>query len=78
LTALIPNLKKQGFTVLAVINPYMHAQEEVQALIGLFDGEIYVSEKETKDGLVQTLRIRRLFNSKYLENTLVLNKEGLY
>ncbi len=78
LSALLPNLKTQGFTVLAVMNPHMHSQEEVQAILGLFDGEINISEKETAQGIAKILRIRRLFNQKYLENELTLNGEKLY
>ncbi len=72
LSALLPNLKSKGFTVLAVINPHMHPQEEVQAITGLFDGEIRISEKEIAKGIEKVLRIRRLFNQKYLENELTL------
>jgi KaiC/GvpD/RAD55 family RecA-like ATPase len=77
LSALLPTLKSKGFTVLAVINPHMHSQEEVQAILGLFDGEIRISEKETAKGIQKVLRIRRLFNQKYLENELTLTSEKL-
>jgi tetratricopeptide (TPR) repeat protein/KaiC/GvpD/RAD55 family RecA-like ATPase len=77
LSVLIPSLKRHGFTVLAVINPYMHSQEEVHAMQGLFDGEIQVSERETSNGFKKMLRVRRLFNQKYLENELVLNRDNL-
>jgi predicted ATPase/KaiC/GvpD/RAD55 family RecA-like ATPase len=77
LSALLPNLKAQAFTVLAVMNPHMHSNEEVQAVIGLFDGEIWISEKETAKGIDKVLRIRRLFNQKYLENELLLTRKKL-
>jgi len=75
LSTLLPNLKAQGFTTLAVINPHMHSQEEVQALLGLFEGEIHISEREVGTGVEKVLRIRRLFKQKYLEGELVLNEE---
>ena len=77
LSTLLPKLKAQGFTVLAVMNPQMHSQEEVQAVLGLFDGEMRISEKESSKGLQQILRVRKLSNQKYLENELILNKERL-
>jgi hypothetical protein len=77
LSALIPNLKSKGFTTLAIVNPQMHPQEEVQAILGLFEGEIRISEKETARGTEKTLQIRRLQNQKYLENELVLTREML-
>jgi KaiC/GvpD/RAD55 family RecA-like ATPase len=72
LSALLPNLKQQGFAVLAVVNPDMHSQEEVQAILDLFDGEIQISEKETTIGIEKVLRVRRLLNQKYLKNELTL------
>ena len=73
------SLKLNGFTTLAVVDPYMHTPEEVQAILGLFDGEIRISEKQNANGIMEkTLRIRRLYNQKYLEDELTLTKENTY
>lgn len=77
LSGLLPDLKSRGFTTLAVINPEMHPQEEVQAILGLFEGEMRVSEKEGEKGLEKVLRIRKLYNQRYLENAMVLSREKL-
>jgi len=77
LSALLPTLKSKGFTTLAVIDPQMHPPEEVQAILGVFEGEIRVSEKETPEGTKQMLKIRKLHNQKYLENEIVLTKKSL-
>lgn len=77
LSGFLPNLRSKGFTTLAVIDPNMHSGEEVQAILGLFDGEIRISEKETAMGIEKVLRIRRLYNQKFSENELVLNREKL-
>jgi hypothetical protein len=77
LSTLLPNLKSKGFTTLSIVNPQMHPQEEVQAILGLFDGEIRIYEKETSRGPEKVLRIRKLVNQKYLENEIVLTKKGL-
>jgi hypothetical protein len=50
LGALLPTLKSKGFTILAVIDPQMHTSEELQAILGVFDGGIRVTEKETPQG----------------------------
>ena len=50
LSALLPTLKSKGFTILAVVDPQMHPPEETQAVLGLFDGEISIYEKETTKG----------------------------
>ena len=77
LSGLLPDLRSKGFTTLAVINPQMHAQEEVQAILGLFEGEIKIIERDAEKGPEKILRIRKLYNQKYLENELVLTKEKL-
>jgi KaiC/GvpD/RAD55 family RecA-like ATPase len=77
LSGLLPDLRSKGFTTLAVINPQMHPQEEVHAILGLFDGEIKISEKEAPTGLEKVLRIRRLYNRQYVENELLVTRQKL-
>jgi KaiC/GvpD/RAD55 family RecA-like ATPase len=72
LSELLPDLKSRGFTTLAVINPQMHPQEESQAIIGQFEGEVQIYEKETARGLQQFLRIRKLYGERYLDNDMVI------
>jgi hypothetical protein len=66
-----------GFTTLAVIDPQMHPSEELYAILGLFDGEISIYEKETENGLGKYLRIKKMSNHRYLDNELLLKKEQL-
>jgi KaiC/GvpD/RAD55 family RecA-like ATPase len=73
LSGLLPNLKSRGFTVLAVINSQMHRPEEVQAILSLFDGEVRIAEKETPQGVNQTLRVKRLFNQRFSDSEVVLD-----
>ena len=56
LNGLLTDLKAKGFTTLAVINPQMHPQEEVQAILGLFEGEINIIERQNGKGLEKILR----------------------
>jgi KaiC/GvpD/RAD55 family RecA-like ATPase len=67
LAGLTQDLKRKGFSTLAFINPLMHPQQKVQGLLGLFDGEIQVCEKETAKGDKQYIQIRRLRNQRFLE-----------
>jgi KaiC/GvpD/RAD55 family RecA-like ATPase len=76
LTALTTELKASGFTTLAVIDPSMHPSEELQAILGLFEGNISIYEKETEEGLGRYLKIRKMSNHNYLKNELFLEKEG--
>jgi len=74
LSSLLLNMKSIGFTTLAVIDPRMHPADETQAILGLFDGEIKIAEKETAKGMEKTLKILKLYNQKYLEDELALAK----
>ena len=77
LNGLLPDLRSKGFTTLAIIDPQMHPPEEVHAILGLFDGEIRVSEKDTQTGLEKVLRIRRLYNRRYVEKELKITRERI-
>ncbi len=77
LTGLIPDLRSKGFTTLAVMNPQMHPSEEVHAILGLFEGEISIYEKESEEGLEKFLKIRKMYNQRYLESKLPLRKEKM-
>jgi hypothetical protein len=66
-----------GFTTLAVIDPQMHPSEELYAILGLFEGEIDIYEKEIEKGVGKFLKIKKMSNQEYLENELLLKKEYL-
>jgi predicted ATPase/KaiC/GvpD/RAD55 family RecA-like ATPase len=75
LTSLLTELKSTGFTTLAVIDPQMHPSEELHAILGLFEGDININEKETDKSLRKYLRIKKMGNRRYLEEELPLKKE---
>jgi KaiC/GvpD/RAD55 family RecA-like ATPase len=75
MSALLSDLKSKGFTIFSVLNPLMHPLDQVQAILGLFDGEINISEKQTKDGLENFLRIKRMQNQKYSRGELKLKPD---
>jgi len=74
LTELISELRARNFTTLAVVNPLMHPPQDVQAILGLFDGEIALYDEKSKGGLQKFLKIKRMYNQKYLDNALPLKK----
>jgi hypothetical protein len=53
----------------------MHSPEELYAILGLFDGEINIRERETEKGTAKYLKIQSMSNQKYLEDELPLKKE---
>jgi KaiC/GvpD/RAD55 family RecA-like ATPase len=77
LNRLIPLLKSKGFTVLAVVNPRMHKSEELHAVLDLFEGEINVYEKKGEPDLTRFIRIRKMYNKRYVESELPLKKTRL-
>jgi KaiC/GvpD/RAD55 family RecA-like ATPase len=77
LIGLIPELRSKGFTTLAVMNPHMHTPEETHAVLDLFEGEINIYEKETQKDMTKYLRIKKLYNQRYLESELPLRKTRL-
>ncbi len=76
LAGLIPELRSEGFTILAVMDPEMHPAQEVRAVLDLFEGEINIQEKETEKDSGKYLKINKMSNRKYLANELLLKKEG--
>ena len=72
---LLPELKSRGFTTLAVMNPRMHSPEEVQAIVGLFEGEISLYEKESSEGPEKFLRIKKMLNHRYVEHEMPFGRE---
>jgi len=77
LAGLIPELRSRSFSTLAIINPLMHPPEEVHAILGLFEGEINIYEKETSKGPEKFIRVKKMVNQKYLRNERPLIKERM-
>ena len=58
LTELLERLRSKGITTLAVLNPYMHSTEDVQAIVDLFDGNLEIFEKQVEGQLRKSLVIK--------------------
>src|SRR5208337_3615970 len=52
LTELLERLRSKTITTLAVLNPHMHSGEDVQAVVGLFDGNLEIVEEGGKKSLL--------------------------
>lgn len=77
LSDLIIELKSEGFTTLAVIDPQMHSPQDVHAILGLFDGELNIYEKKLEEYSERFLIVKRMHGQKYLESMLTLRKDKL-
>ncbi len=56
LSEFLARLRSRGITTLAVINPYMHAKEDVEAIVDLFDGNLELFEQNVEGSLRKFLR----------------------
>jgi KaiC/GvpD/RAD55 family RecA-like ATPase len=74
LSELVTELKSAKFTTLAVIDPQMHPVEELHAILGLFEGEINISERQTKK-LERFLKVKRMSNQKYVKSETPLTEK---
>ena len=58
LSEFLDRLRSKGITTLTVLNPYMHASEEVQAVVDLFDGNLEIIERDVEGQLQKFLQIK--------------------
>jgi KaiC/GvpD/RAD55 family RecA-like ATPase len=69
--------KTEGFTILATLNP-MLAKEGIETVIDLFDGVIEIYEKDFKDRPKRFLAVKKMYNRRYSESELVLDRDELF
>ncbi|MCJ7614015.1 hypothetical protein MUO71_04555, partial [Candidatus Bathyarchaeota archaeon] len=72
ISELITDLGSKGFTMLAVINPLMHASEELHAILDLFDGDISLTQTEDPLECKKSIRVKKLRNQDYIKNPICL------
>jgi KaiC/GvpD/RAD55 family RecA-like ATPase len=71
LNALIPELKSNGFTTLAVVDSEIHTPQEVRTIAGVFEGEINISKR----GAEKLLKVEKLTHQKHRDTEMRLRKE---
>ncbi|MEM4250604.1 MAG: DNRLRE domain-containing protein [Candidatus Bathyarchaeia archaeon] len=66
----ISRMKSKSVTMLAIVDSQMHSSEDLESVVGLFDGQISLWE-ETRAGAVQKLiRVRRMYRERYSDEVL--------
>jgi len=69
----LEKLRSRSITTLAVLNPYMHANEDVQAVVDLFDGTLEIFEKDVEDRPQKYLRIKWVHGITVVEPEFLLD-----
>ncbi|MEJ2241903.1 MAG: ATPase domain-containing protein, partial [Candidatus Bathyarchaeota archaeon] len=72
ISELITDLGSKGFSILAVVDPLMHASEDLYALINLFDGEVSISQSNDSLDCKKSIQIKKLRNQDYIKNPICL------
>ena len=72
ISGLITDLGAKGFTMIAVINPRMHASEELYAVLDLFDGEISITQSDDPLDCKKSIIVKKLRNQDYIKNPICL------
>jgi KaiC/GvpD/RAD55 family RecA-like ATPase len=72
ISSLITDLGAKGFTILAVIDPTMHATEHANAVINLFDGEINITQSDDPLDCKKSILVKKLRNQDYIKNPICL------
>lgn len=69
--------KAAGFTILATLDPSVAPKEDVQAIIGVFDGVIEVYERALQERARRFLVVKKMYGRDYSESELMLDKQKL-
>ncbi len=72
LNELLERLRPKSITTLAVLNPYMHSSEDVQAVVDLFDGNLEIFEKDVEGTLRKFLHVKWMHGIEVAEKDLPL------
>lgn len=72
LTELLEKMRSKDITGLFVVNPYMHSTEEVQAVVGLFDGSLEITQKKVEGKLTKLLCINWMHRVEIVQKELSL------
>ena len=74
LGALTTDLVSKGFTILAVIDPMMHPQDQLYAVLNLFDGEIIITQSDDPLDCKKSIQVKKLRGQDYIKNPICLTK----
>ncbi len=56
--------------MLAIIDSQMHSNEDLESVVGLFDGQISMWEETRADTAQKLIRVRRMYRESYSDEAL--------
>jgi len=70
----ISRMKSRSVTMLATLNSQMHSREDLESLLGLFDGQLDLWEEKTEGRAQKFIRIKRMYREQYIDEPLPITK----
>ena len=77
LSDFVSKRKAGGFTVLATLDPSIAPKEDVQTIIGVFDGVIEIYERSLQERARRFLVVKKMYGRDYSESELMLDRQQL-
>ena len=69
--------KAAGFTILATLDPSIAPKEDIQIMVGVFDGVVEVHERMLQERARRFLVIKKMYSRDYSDEELMLDKRKL-
>ncbi len=76
-TDLVPRLDEWGFTVLGILNPILHTNEDARALMDLFKGYLEISEKDFSGKMRKVIAARKMTDLQFNDSELLVDAQVL-
>ncbi len=77
LGSLLMKFKSKNIASLWYLDPVIHSQAVVRAILNLFDGNLEVTRKEHEGKERCFIKVKNLYGTKYLEKDVILDKDEL-
>ncbi|WP_455369852.1 ATPase domain-containing protein, partial [[Eubacterium] cellulosolvens] len=74
----IARMRSNNMTTIMILNSQMHSKEDLESILGLFDGQIDVWEQGLRETARKQLKVKRMYRHVYDDQSIPLDKSELY
>lgn len=74
----IARMRSNSMTTIMILNSQMHSKEDLESILGLFDGQIDVWEQGIREIARKQLKVKRMYRHIYDDQSIPLEKSELY